>query len=81
LLYLSGHTDDQAANIARWALRQARHNWPHGISRLDVLEHAALMAQMDDTGYTFASNGNEYTPAQVLAMLGRGEDPRPREAQ
>jgi len=77
LLPPSSHTDDRAAQTARWALRQAAHGWPHGVSRLDVLIEAACLA-LGDPGVTFGNNGTEYSAAEVLEMLERGDDPRPQ---
>jgi len=82
LLPPSSHTyDDQTASIARWALRQATHGYAHGISRLDVLIEAARLALNAPVPVTFGSNGNEYSAAEVLEMLKRGDDPRPKETQ
>jgi hypothetical protein len=65
---------------ARWALAQAAQHWPHGVSRLDVLERAAELALEQGLGeqVVFVNGAGEYGPAEVLALLERGEDPRPR---
>jgi hypothetical protein len=62
---------------ARWALAQAARRWPHGVSRLDVLERAAALALERGMGVVFVNGVGEYGPAEVLGMLERGEDPRP----
>lgn len=63
---------------ARWALSQAAHGWPHCISRLDVLARAAELALQQSMPALFVDgNGGEFKPADVVAMLERGDDPRP----
>ena len=66
--------------IAPWLLAQAARGLPHCVSRLDVLILAAELAQDLDRSVLFVDgNGGEHGPGAVLEMLGRGEDPRPRE--
>lgn len=66
--------------VAPWLLAQAAHGLPHCVSRLDVLALAAELAQGLSRLVLFVDgNGGEYGPGAVLGMLGRGEDPRPRE--
>jgi len=66
---------------ARWALRQAARRHPHVVSRLDVLERTARLAQAmcaDGHPVQFRANGTALTPERVLAALERGEDVRPK---